>query len=371
MRLPGIPAIPVGSVGRVRHVHRPAARRPAVDLDLADLRGLRYRCLEGCGFCCTFTPEVSSEELARLRTRFPALPVVANEDDGRQHIAFQGGCGACTLLQRRACSAYDLRPAHCRYFPFHVHFGRGGATALVNRSCRGVESDPTGDLQAQFQADVLAFAKEHELAESARQAADVFAQFDANCKEAGVAADAVATARAATSDVSWPGLRRLAAGIGVPFDELWQATLEPLGFEDVVSRPFYLAQDLTWWTFEDPGGALAARQMDETGALGPPKPLRRPKPDSGLAADQLRRVVSFFVERAPFEGQVAWLVDDTDYQMPVADAARLRVLELALEAQWRAQVLWQLSVPPERMEEEVKRFLDGAYLDAPTVAGWL
>lgn len=340
-------------------------------MDLTDLRGLRYSCLEGCGFCCTFTPEVSSEELARLRTRFPALPVVANEDDGRQHIAFQGGCGACTLLQRRACSAYDLRPAHCRYFPFHVHFART-VTALVNRSCRGVEPDAAGDLAATFRQDVLAFAKAHELEASAQQARDVFVQYDANCKEAGVAADSVAVARTVVSgDLSWPGLRRLAAAIGVPFDELWQATLAPLGFEDVVSRPFYLARDLTWWTFEDAGGTLSARQMDETGALGPAKPLRRPKTDSGLTPEQLRRVVAFFVGRAPFEGQVAWLVDDTDYQMPVADAARLRVLELALEAQWRAQVLWQLGVPQEGMEEEVKRFLDGAYLDAPTIAGWL
>ena len=343
-----------------------------MDLDLSDLSGLRYRCLEGCGFCCTFTPEVSSEELARLRTRFPALPVVASdEDDGRRHIAFQGGCGACTLLQRRACSAYELRPAHCRYFPFHVHFGRT-ATALVNRSCRGVEPDVSTDVRAAFDADVRSNAKEHELAGAAEDAAFVFTQWDSNCRMAGVAGDALAVARAAVAgDLSWPGLRKLAGSIGVPFDELWAATLEPLGFEDVVSRPFYLAADLRWMTFESKGGALSALEMDETGRLSTVKPLKAPKVGSGLTVEQLRRVASFFVERAPFEGQVAWLVDDTDYQLPVAAAATLRVVELCLEAQWRAQVLWQLGVPEEAMEEEVKRFLDGAYLDAPTIGGWL
>lgn len=347
-------------------------RRRRVDLDLADLGGLRYRCLEGCGFCCTFTPEVSSEELARLRTRFPALPVVAAEDDpGRRHIAFQGGCGACTLLQRRACSAYDLRPAHCRYFPFHVHFGRT-ASALVNRSCRGVEAEPSSDVLAAFQADVRSHAKDHDLAGAAEDAAFVFRQWDENCKAAGVAGDALAAARRLVAgDLSWPGLRKLAGSIGVPFDELWEATLEPLGFEDVVSRPFHLAADLRWLTFESKGGALSALEMDETGTLAAVKPLKAPKPGSGLTEEQLRRVVSFFVERAPFEGQVAWLVDDTDYQLPVEAAATLRVVELCLEAQWRAQVLWQLGVPAEAMEEEVKRFLDGAYLDAPTIGGWL
>ncbi len=342
-----------------------------MDLDLADLKGLRYRCLEGCGFCCTFTPEVSSEELARLRTRFPRLPVVADEETGRSHIEFQGGCGACTLLQKRACSAYDLRPAHCRYFPFHVHFGRT-ATALVNRSCRGVEADPGMDVQAAFQADVRSHAKDHDLAGAAEDAAFVFRQFDENCKAAGVLGDALATARAVLAgDLSWPGLRKVAGSIGVPFDELWAAALEPLGFEDVVSRPFYLAADLKWFTFHAKPGGLDLLEMDESGRLAAVKPLKLPKEGSGLDAAQLRRVASFFVERAPFEGQVAWLVDDTDYQLPVEAAARLRVLELCMEAQWRAQVLWQLGVPQERMEEEVKRFLDGAYLDAPTIGGWL
>ena len=344
----------------------------ALDLDVADLAGLRYRCLEGCGFCCTFTPEVSSEELARLRTRFPRLPVVASEDDEtRRHIAFKGGCGACTLLERRACSAYDLRPAHCRHFPFHVHYGRT-ASALVNRSCRGVEADPAGDLKATFQADVLAHVKEHDLAGAAEDAQAVFRQWDENCKAAGVSGDAVAEARAVLAgDLSWPGLRRLASGIGVPFDELWASILEPLAFEDVVSRPFYLAADLRWFTFDGKDGRLSVLEMDESGSLKAVKALKPPKVDSGLSAEQLRRVVGFFVARAPFEGQVAWLVDDTDYQLPVAEAARLRVLELCLEAQWRAQVLWQLGVPEDQMEAEAERFLDGAFLDAPTIAGWL
>src|ERR1051325_11700309 len=65
-------------------------------LDARELKGLRFTCLEGCGFCCTFTPEVASGELARLRSRLPALPVVT-ADDGRTRLAFQGGCGACVL----------------------------------------------------------------------------------------------------------------------------------------------------------------------------------------------------------------------------------------------------------------------------------
>lgn len=135
----------------------PPALPPALQAaDVRELHGLRFACLEGCGFCCTFTPEVATDELARLRLRFPALPVVQKEDGG-QRLAFQGGCGACTLLKARRCTAYDDRPAHCRYFPFHVHFGPE-PEALVNRSCRGVEADPAGHLGDAFAAQVAAVA---------------------------------------------------------------------------------------------------------------------------------------------------------------------------------------------------------------------
>ena len=339
-------------------------------MDLTDLRGLAYRCLEDCGFCCTFTPEVTSEELARLRTKFPALPVVTDEDTDRRHIAFQGGCGACTLLSNRACTAYEQRPAHCRYFPFHVHFGRM-ATALVNRCCRGVETALGSSVEAAFQADMASDVKPHDLRELAEAGASVFTQFDANCKEAGVRGDIAAAGRDAARDLSWPALRKLADRVGVPFEAMWESTLEPLGFEDVVERPFYLAKDLKWLTFRAAGAEVEVLEMDETGSVRVVQRIPRPKPSSGLPAEALRRVVSFFVERAPFEGQVAWIVDDTDYQIPCVDAAHLRVLELAFEAQWRAQVLWRLGVPDAELECEVIRFLDGAYLDAATIAGWL
>lgn len=339
-------------------------------MDRSDLQGLAYKCIEECGFCCTFTPEVTSEELARLRTKFPALPVVTDEETDRRHIAFQGGCGACTLLDKRACTAYEQRPAHCRYFPFHVHFGRT-ATALVNRCCRGVDPAPGGSVEAAFDADVASDVKPHDLRELADTGASVFTQFDANCREAGVAGDIVAAGRAAARDMSWPALRKLAGSVGVPFEAMWDSTLEPLGFEDAVARPFYLAKDLRWLTFRTAGDEVEVLEMAEKGQLRTVQRVPRPKPNSGLTAAQLQRVVSFFVERAPFEGQVAWIVDDTDYQIPCSDAAGLRVLELAFEAQWRAQILWRLGVPDAELEAEVIRFLDGAYLDGATIAGWL
>ena len=213
-----------------------------------ELRGLAYRCLEDCGFCCTFTPEVAHDELARLKQRFPALRIV--RDAERMMLPFQGGCGACTLLKRRRCTAYDERPAHCRYFPFHVYFGRA-TQVYVNRSCRGVEPAEGGDLQQAFREQVLSVAKSFAFPEHAREAAKVHRAFEGNAMQAGVWGDVDAAIAAALRD----------SAVGAQVDALL-----PFREEDVVARPFYLAPDLQWLTFEADGERLSVLRMDEDGS---------------------------------------------------------------------------------------------------------
>src|ERR1051326_3895938 len=45
-----------------------------------ELRGLRFACLPGCGFCCTFQPEVSGAEAAALRARVTPLALAAGQE---------------------------------------------------------------------------------------------------------------------------------------------------------------------------------------------------------------------------------------------------------------------------------------------------
>lgn len=328
-------------------------------MDTRELRGLRYRCLEGCGFCCTFTPEVAHDELARLRQAFPRLPVVRSEG-GSLHLAFQGGCGACTLLSRRACTAYDLRPAHCRYFPFHVYFGRR-TEAYVNRTCRGVEPDPAGDLAREFAEQVLAVARPHALAEHERRARKVHAAFRANAEAAGAWGDVDAAAQRALADPGLWGAADLAAA-WAPFAE-----------EDVVVRPFHLAADLRWLTFEDRGGVLQPLRMEEDGSLaaeGPPVPKAAVPLGEGTLRG-LDAVLRRLAARDHFAGTAFDAVDASGYTLPVDAAADSRVRAMAADLRVRCAILARLGVAERELAAEAERFYDAAFLDAPTIGGWL
>jgi Fe-S-cluster containining protein len=354
---------------------RRAAMRNAAGLDASELRGLRFTCLEGCGFCCTFTPEVAAGELARLRSRFPSLPVVAS-DGGRTRLAFQGGCGACTLLAARRCTAYEDRPAHCRYFPFHVHFGPA-PEVLVNRSCRGVEPEPAGDLGSAYLVQVADAAPPGAFEAHAAEAAAVYAEFEANARRAGAWGDAHAAARralAAGPSLLTPGGLAAAAGGPGAVAALLEDAWEPFGEEDPVSRPFYLTKDLRWLSFRSAKSLVAVEEMQEDGSLAPVerlvKPLGLPRlPEGSLPG--LHAVLERLVARKVFAGQVYAAVDELDYAAGVEDAARARVLGLAAELALRAGLLKALGVPEAELPAEAWRFEDSAFLDHPTIGGWL
>jgi Fe-S-cluster containining protein len=329
-------------------------------MDLAELKGVAFRCLEGCGFCCTFAPEVAHDELARLRHRFPALPVARSGEGMR--LALQGGCGACTLLSRRACTAYGERPAHCRYFPFHLYFGRR-TEACLDRSCRGVADQPGGDLEPAFREQVLAVARPYALVEHERQARRVHQEFEANARLAGAWGDADAAAAAV-----------LAAGVdweGPEVGEAWEEAWAPFALEDPVERPFHLDAGLRWLTFHADGDRVAALEMQEDGSLEEVALLERvPAPRPGPeAAAAIGEVLRRLVRRDCFFGGAAALVDASDYEVGLEQAARLRLAAMACDLAVRAHLLRGLGLPVDA--DELGRSYDAAFLDAPTIGGWL
>ncbi|MEA3144149.1 MAG: hypothetical protein QOG31_1473 [Thermoplasmata archaeon] len=347
-------------------------------MDTRELHGLRYRCLEDCGFCCTFTAEVSDAELVRLRGSFPKLPVA--RANGMTLLGLQGGCGACTLLENRRCTVYGERPAHCRYFPFHVYFGRR-TEAYVNRSCRGVEAVPGGSLEAEFKAQVLDLAPPFRLRKEQEKAGKVHATFERNARQAGVWGDVDAeVARllrrgAAWFDpAAWPPTPTGAADEAGSPGEAWQVALAPFGLDDAVARPFHLAADLRWLGFQGDAGNLVAQTLDETGRLEPLQELGAfpgwpdlpPAVRVGLAQAMAR-----LAARDLLAGSIFHMVDDTGYEIGVADAAEVRFADLAAGLAVRADILRRLGVPWAQVAGEAERFYDSAFLDHPTIGGWL
>lgn len=348
-------------------------------MDLAELDGLTYRCLEGCGYCCTFTAEVAEPELARLRSRFPKLPVARR--DGMMLLGLQGGCGACTLLKERKCSAYDMRPSHCRYFPFHVYFGRT-TQVYVNRSCRGVEAAPGADLRASFHSQVGDIVPSYRLSLAEGQAAKVHRAFEAKARNNGTWDDDVDAhiARLAQRGASWfdpttwpPTPTGAADEAGSP-GEAWEVALAPFGLEDAVARPFHLAPDLSWLAFRGDAQGLVVESMQEGGDMRPVADLGTfhawpVLPDTVRAG--LAQVMAGLARRDLLAGSIYHMVDDTDYAIGVADAAEVRFADIASGLAVRAEILHRLGYPWDAVPGETRRFYDSAFLDHPTIGGWL
>lgn len=359
-----------------RGVGTPVQR--SAGIEESELRGLRYACLEGCGFCCTFTAEVAEPELAKLRGRFPKLPVTRR--DGMMLLALQGGCGACTLLKERKCTAYDLRPAHCRYFPFHVYFGRR-TQAYVNRSCRGVEVAAEGDLRAEFRSQVLQALPGYRLTVEQGRADKVHAEFEANAREADAWGDVDAEvarllARGASwfDPASWPPTPTGAADEAGSPHEAWAVALAPFGEEDAVARPFHLAADLTWYGFRGDANGLFVDRMSEGGTFTPAAELGAFEawPDLPSAVREgLAQVLARLATRDLLAGSIFHLVDDTDYAITIADAAEIRFADMAASLALRADLLHRMGIPWEAIPAEAERFYDSAFLDHPTIGGWL
>lgn len=339
-------------------------------LNATELEGRTFSCLAGCGFCCTFQPEADQRELALLRARLKPRPLSIAHADGRSYLGLQNKCGACTLLERRECTQYDLRPQHCRYFPFHVHFART-PEAYVNYTCRGVERAPGHGLREPFASQVLANAKEAEVADHIRGAREAYAAFERNAKRLGAWGDVAATARKALAEEpftrAWMEKALLRADEDMSPDDMVEDSLVSFSHADITRRPFYLAPDLRWLTFDGPTKLV---EMDERGNLAPRQDL---KPLDGWADVDagLRPYVAELVARGVFEGSVFAMVDDLRYETSVEEATWFRLAEIVSDLAVRARILQQLGVAPAQLADETARFYDSTFLDSSTIGGFL
>lgn len=344
-----------------------------------ELAGLRYRCLEECGYCCTFTPEVSGPEYAKLKQSFPTLPVTRSGE--MLLLTFQGSCGACTLLKDKRCTAYEDRPAHCRYFPFHVYFGRK-SEAYVNRCCRGVEPAPGGDLATEFKGQVLERTPTQRLAKEQARADSVHKLFEKTARQAGAWGDvdqAIATQLKRGTNwfrpATWPATPTGADDEAGSPDEAWELALAPFAAADPVMRPFHLTSDLVWLGFRlNDEQELLAETLSEKGELSPHEnlgqfpswPVLPPNVEQGLAA-----ILQRLATRDLMAGSIYFLVDDTGYEVSVADATAIRFGDIAADLALRAAILHRMGIEWEDVPAEAERFYDSAFLDSPTIGGWL
>jgi Predicted Fe-S-cluster oxidoreductase len=122
------------------------------DIDFTPLKGLKFNCLEGCGFCCSFPAEVRECE-----KNFPVIlekdaGAFRKWDDGHPYLdgiyTFKqhNDRGACIFLnENKRCDIYDIRALLCRTFPVKFFFG-WRLQLYPSMSCRGFSEDECSDM---------------------------------------------------------------------------------------------------------------------------------------------------------------------------------------------------------------------------------
>ncbi|MHB8604428.1 MAG: YkgJ family cysteine cluster protein [Thermoplasmatota archaeon] len=344
-----------------------------------ELDGLAFRCLEDCGFCCTFVPEVEAADKARLVAAGHRLKVSVGH--GRTYLQLQGGCGACTFLQRRACSVYGERPAHCRYFPFHVYFGPE-PDVNVNYSCRGVERRREATLLTEYKASVLDVVEAGRFETLANEARETYAEFETRARDAGAWADSAPLLAETAAFIPRLFTRAaLEATSDERIGELQAASYAAFESHDPASRPYYLDRKLRWLTFAARAtGGLKPAEMAEDGSFRSSGDAllgleRWVEPPAALASALAAHAATRLVPRAVFLGSAYDLVDASGYELSVAEALKARAVEVAVDLALRARIVAlvapDIASDASALADEAARFYDSDFLDAPAIGAWL
>jgi Fe-S-cluster containining protein len=378
-------------------------------VDMSELDGKSYTCLEGCAMCCLCQPELTKEEVKMFETDLYLSGGLTDEHiDGRKSpipnaVKLQGGCGACHFLKNRLCTIHEIKPHFCRQFPVHVHLLRR-VQLSANLSCRGVSEG--GSTLKNYAKTVLAGIPDEELESDLAAVRKVVGEFDQMCHEAGVHQPPEKMRSVATKLLPMiakdGGVGRLLAfadgepSVGgmpeadivkavrakEPEEELDQiareSNYEQFEIGDVAKLPVYVDERFGWNLIQSRNGKVNWIALEEDGSLRVQKSFD-PEDISlltvereGLAAfaDYARVLIS----RDAFLGSVYNVCNQHRYQHDLM-TVYLGVLGTSmLDLWWRASLLGKVLKMPKIdrwLALEGVRAFDMDSLDAPTIGAFV
>jgi Fe-S-cluster containining protein len=380
---------------------------PLPEIDLSEVHGKTYRCIETCALCCLCQPELLPEE-ERLFRADPALAVGVSDshispDVRGAAIGLRGRHGACHFLNDKRCTIYDRRPHYCKTFPLNVFVG-WRVQVNANLSCRGVGL-PGEDLEA-LSESLLRSHGHDRLAHEVTSANDVFAQFVRNSRDAGVAqsftsardvverlqeelTDPIGLSRAMTFAES-ASLRQNSAAMDIVrkvrqteaeadiSERALMDGVELFDLPDLSLLPVYIDQDLRWRMFRLVGKEIVGYDLHEDGRtvelqrIDPVSVDLLPMNEGGRASmrDYLRVVNS----RDCFLGHGAYLCDLEGYEYNFAQAYLGAAANNMIDLWWRASLLACTAGREEIGPGEVREgivFFDMDLLDLPTIGAFI
>jgi Fe-S-cluster containining protein len=367
------------------------------EVDYSEVVGKLVSCPEQCGMCCLCQPEVLPEERPFFKKNYPQFLVRTKGPEPYNALALKKGCGSCVFLENRRCKVYDHRTAYCRQFPYHI-YASDKIKVELDLSCRGAWYNQGND--AFSEAKELVKAASGRIESALAESKEVYREFYANCKEAGVYQDPSMLRMTVSENVSmFADLAYLSkimdmsqvepimaiAGIR-PETQLDMVSLEEAGRElamdsmsssDPLSVPVYCDAEWNWNMFMADNGRIEWLVMDDDGemhhkAYAEAGDIRLKAPDQD-GAKVLTDYVNILNQRDSFLGSVFSMMDQNGYEDDMTVAYFGSMAVSVMDLIWRMSMLDHFmgtGVGAEGMREAII-FYDMDRLDAPAIGAFV
>jgi Fe-S-cluster containining protein len=370
-----------------------------LQVDLSELVGRTFECLDRCQLCCLCQPEVLPKERTFFRENHPERIILKRSPSRHTALTLKKGRGSCSFLENRKCVVYGNRPHFCRQFPFHFYVGNR-VQAELDMSCRGVwtgkgvDALPLGSAMVDEDAEVLTST----LSASKR----VYSEFFQNCMESGVYSppdrlrNEVASRMNSFAELPYVAkvletsieddeidLSKIEVREGEKIDmaDLEEAAcetaLDSLSSIDPVAVPVYCDERGEWNIFEAKNARVEWSILDEAGDMHhkrsiDPKEITLVHPDDGgrvLLVEYLKTLNN----RDSMLGYAYYLVDNYGYEDSISNVYCGALATSILDLLWRVSLL--IHVRGGRPDRDNMRegiiFYDMDRLDAPTIGAFV
>jgi Fe-S-cluster containining protein len=369
------------------------------EVDYSEVAGRKVGCPDGCGLCCLCQPEVLPRERGFFRENYPKDLVKSRTEDRYWALALKKGKGSCVFLDEcRRCKVYDHRTTYCRQFPYHIYVSDRVKVEL-DLSCRGVWDSCDGN-NAMSEAKLLVDNAGERISQAISEAREVYRQFYANCKEAGVMSDPSMLRMAVSENLSnFAGLgflskvmdmceiepsvtlngvqREAKLEMGDLEDAARETAMDSMASDDPFSVPVYCGRNWDWNVFMADGETLEWMILDGEGefhhkAFANARDIHLSPLDPG-GAKVLADYISILNGRDSFMGSVFSMMDENNYEDDMANAYYGSLATSILDLMWRASMLDHFlgtGMGAEGMKEAII-FYDMDRLDAPAIGAFV
>lgn len=370
-----------------------------LSIDLSQLRGFRFKCLERCQLCCLCQPELLQGEVGYFLKHY--RDAVCFKKRPHQHYAIKSkqNQGPCVFLVDRKCMVYNSRPHFCCQFPIHFHV-LDRIQAELDLSCRGIWNDQGDDLEGI--ASQLIYDKTETFARTLKESRKLYSEFISECRDAGLWRDPgdlrMQVNQALEKFLDLRFLARMLE-LSVEDDELnlseikdekslkiesvdiarvaMKATLDSISVSKIVDAPVYCDDEGYWNVFMTKGSKIDWSRILDDGSVEHIETID-PKSVELLVPDQngrrlLLRYLMMLNERDSVFGYACYLVDSYQYEDFLSNVYFGIIGSSILDLLWRGSLLAFLQ--GRKLDEtgvkEAIIFFDMDLLDAPTIGAFV